>query len=123
MGADVVVGAGHDADATGVGVVGEALQVGDERFRLRHVQLAVGVHEVHLRVHVPEEQIPLHTPSRLRDAKSRRGRRAGQRAAGRIGSLAEGIGRAGVGSLARDIGRQTSDVMGSESRKPLAVSQ
>ena len=50
----VVIGARHDSEAVGVRVVREALQVPDDPLRLRHIQLAIGPHEVVLRIDVPE---------------------------------------------------------------------
>ena len=58
----VVVGARHNANGVPVGVVGEALQVGDNSLRLGHVQLPVGVHEVVLGIDIPEND-PAHLPS------------------------------------------------------------
>src|SRR2546422_6686143 len=51
----MIVRARHDADAVAVRVVRQAPQVGDDPLRLRHVQLAVGMHEVVLGVDIPED--------------------------------------------------------------------
>src|SRR3989442_815630 len=56
----VIVGAGDDQDAVAVGVISEALEIGNDLLGVRHVQLAVGVHEIVLRVDVPEDH-PSHT--------------------------------------------------------------
>src|SRR5438132_1186884 len=58
----VIIGAGHDADAVPVGVVGEFPEVRNQLLGVRHVQLAVSLHEVVLGVNVPED-----------DARSRHG--------------------------------------------------
>ena len=50
----VVVGAGDDADAAGMGVVGEPGEVWRDGLRPGDVQLALRPHEIHLRVHIPE---------------------------------------------------------------------
>src|SRR2546425_5694581 len=51
----VIIGTGHDADAVPVRVVGEFPEVRNQLLGVRHVQLAVGLHEVVLGVHVPED--------------------------------------------------------------------
>ena len=52
---DVIVRARHDANAVAMRVVGQFLQIGDKLLGVRHVQLAVRLHEVVLRIHVPED--------------------------------------------------------------------
>ena len=51
----VVVGARHDPDPAGVGVVRQALQVGDDVLGSGHGELAVGLHEVVLGIDIPED--------------------------------------------------------------------
>src|SRR5207237_10145735 len=53
--ANMVVGARDDANSVPVRVVRQFLQVGDELLGVRYVQLAVRLHEVVLRIHVPED--------------------------------------------------------------------
>src|SRR5439155_20014055 len=53
---DVVVGAGDDADPPLVRVAGQALEQRDDLFAAGDVQSTAGSHEVHLRVHVPEDR-------------------------------------------------------------------
>ena len=50
----LIVRAGHDPNAVLVGVVGEPLEIRDDALGAGDIQLAVRVHEVDLRIDVPE---------------------------------------------------------------------